>query len=907
MSSFSQRQDKTIRQENIGQEIRALIFLSRIFPLVADRYWEKAIPESDNLILISCMRSSSNSAIKEFMTLPLLARQLVIKQFRVAQHHSFTIRTQLKYKREKIMNVLWQDLRYGARILRKKPGFSLIAIITLALGIGANTAIFSVVNAVLIRSLPFTEPDRLVVLMEKYRQVDRMSASYPNFKDWRERAKSFEAMAGFRGEAFTLTGADKAVRLQGRRVNWNFLPMLGVKPQLGRTFTEQDDQPGAAATALISHRLWQERFGGDLGVIGKTLMINGLDTTVIGVLPTGFEFFRRDDLYIPFGLVLTPQSNWLNRGNHFGLNVLARLKPGVTEERARVEMETIAAQLEREYPDHNSGNGAMVQSLAYRYAEDLRDELLVLQVAVGFVLLLACANVANLLLARAAERQREIAMRMALGAGRWRIVRQLLSESILLSALGGLAGLLIGVWLTKGLLALASPDVPRLNQVGLDNPVLLFTVGVSVLTGLLFGVLPALQAVRTDLNTILKEGGRRGGGSAREGGRKTLLVAQVGVSLVLLIGAGLMLRTVYQLTRVDPGFNAENLLTMRFLMSGRAYTVEQQQAFYRECLERVSSLPGVRAAALTLSLPIDNSNWNSIFIVADKPVPPRSELPNAAFTPVSANYFEALGIRLVKGRWFTDSDTADKPRLTVINETMARQLWPGEDPIGKRLKQGWPEDQTPWREVIGVVADVKLEGVDQETRMQSYLPLAQEPVGSLGLLVRTVGPPLALAATVERAIQAIDKDLPVFGVQSMDQLLGNDIAQQRLTMALLAGFAVLALLLAAIGIYGVIAYSVSQRTHELGIRIALGAQNRDVLRLVLGQGMRLALIGVALGLIASFALTRLMRPLLFGVEATDPMTFVALSLLLGLVALLACWIPARRAAKVDPMVALRDE
>jgi putative ABC transport system permease protein len=805
------------------------------------------------------------------------------------------------------MNVLWQDLRYGARILLKKPGFSLVAIITLALGIGANTAIFSVVNAVMIRSLPFTEPDRLVVLMEKYRQVDRMGVSYPNFKDWRERAKSFEAMAGFRTEAFTLTGMDKAVRLQGRRVNWNLLPMLGVKPQLGRTFTEQDDQPGAAATALISHGLWQERFGGDPGMIGKTFMINGLGTTIIGVLPPDFEFFRRDDLYIPLGLVLTPQSNWLNRGNHFGLNVLARLKPGVTEAQARVEMETIAAQLEREYPYQNSGNGAMVESLAYRYAEDLRDVLLVLQVAVGFVLLLACVNVANLLLARAAERQREIAMRLALGAGRWRIVRQLLSESLLLSALGGLAGLLTGVWLTKGILDLVSPDVPRFNQVGLDSAVLLFTAGISVLTGLLFGVLPALQAVRTDLNTILKEGGRRGGGSSREGGRRTLLVIQVAVSLVLLIGAGLMLRTVYQLTRVDPGFNAENLLTMRFLMSGRAYTVEQQQAFYRECLERVSALPGVRAAALTLSLPIDSSNWDSVFTVADKPVPPRAELPSAAFTPVSANYFEALGIRLIKGRWFTDSDTADKPRMTVINETLARQIWPGEDPIGKRLKQGFPEYQTPWREVIGVVADVKLEGVDQETRMQAYLPLAQEPVGFLGLIVRTVGPPLSLAATVERSINAIDKDLPVFNIQSMDQLLGIDIAQQRLTMALLVGFAVLALLLAAIGIYGVIAYSVSQRTHELGIRIALGARNRDVLGLVLWQGMRLALIGVALGLIASFALTRLMRTLLFGVEATDPMTFVALSLLLAIVALVACWIPARRAAKVDPMVALRDE
>jgi putative ABC transport system permease protein len=805
------------------------------------------------------------------------------------------------------MNAFWQDLRYGARILLKKPGFSLIAIITLALGIGANTAIFSVVNAVLIRSLPFREPDRLVMLMEKGRHGGGASVSYPNFKDWREQAKSFDAVAATRAQSFNLTGVNKAIRLQGFEVTWNLLPMLGVTPQLGRMFTEQDDQPGAAATALISHGLWQGRFGGDPGVIGKTLVIDDVQTTVVGVLPAGFEFVRRVDLYRPLGLNLTPQSEFLYRGNKKGLYALARLKPGVTEEQARVEMETIAAQLERAYPDSNSGTGAVLQSLAYFYAEGLRQSLLVLLVAVGFVLLLACVNVANLSLARAVERQREIAVRLTLGAGRWRIVRQLISESMLLSALGGLAGLLIGVWLTDGLLALAPPDAPRLDQVKLDIPVLLFTAGISALAGLLFGLLPALQAVRTDLNATLKEGGRRGGGASREGARKALLVVQVGVSLVLLIGAGLMLRTVYRLTRVDPGFNAENLLTMRFELSDQTYRGERQHGFYRACLERVSALPGVRAAALTQSLPIAGSVWGSIFIVADKPVPPRAELPVAAFIPVSANYFETMGMRLVKGRWFTDADTADKPRLTVINETLARRLWPGEDPIGKRLKQDWPESQTPWREVVGVVADVKSEGIDQETPMQVYFPLAQEPRGALYLVVRTVGPPLALASTVEGTIHTIDKDLPVFGIQSMDQLLGNDIAQQRLTMALLAGFAVLSLLLAAVGIYGVIAYSVGQRTHEIGIRIALGARSWDVLRLVLGQGMRLALIGVALGLVASFALTRLMKTLLFGVEATDPMTFVALSLLLGIVALLACWIPARRAAKVDPMVALRGE
>ncbi|HET9532757.1 MAG TPA: ABC transporter permease, partial [Blastocatellia bacterium] len=761
--------------------------------------------------------------------------------------------------------------------------------------------------AVLLSPLPYPESDRLVILAETDRNGERTTVAYPNYKDWQERAQSFEDMAGYQSGSFNLTGVDKPVRLQGRRVTWRFFHLLGATPQAGRLFIEQDDKPEATPTVIISNGLWREQFGGDPGLIGGTIKVDGVQHTVIGVLQPDFEYVRRDDLYLPLGLLLTPRSGLMHRGNHFSFYGLARLKQGVTLDQAHEEMKTIAAQLEQEYPNTNSGNGAMAQSLSDLLVEDVRPALIVLAVAVGFVLLIACVNVANLMLVRAAERQKEIAVRLALGARRGRIVRQLLSESLLVAVLGGAAGLLIGVWTMKGLVTLAPSDLPRLGQVGLDRVVFIFTLAVSVLTGLLFGLLPAFQASRTDLQSSLKEGGRSSGGSLRDRTRKVLLVTEVGLALVLLIGAGLMLRTVSRLMSVDPGFNADNLLTARVILTGEAYTADRRRLFYDECLARVMSLPGVESAALTLSLPIEGSNWNSIFIVADKPVPPRAELPSSAFIPVSAGYFETLGIRLVRGRTFTESDSSTSPHMTVINETLANRLWPGEDPIGKRLKQGWPEDQTPWREVIGLVSDLKLNGVDRDTPMQAYLPIVHEPARSVAIVARTRGNPLALGPTLEQTIRSIDKELPVFGLRSMDQLLGNAIAQQRLTMALLAGFAVLALTLAAVGIYGVMSYAVAQRTHEIGIRMAMGASPGHVLKMIVGQGMMLTTVGTSLGLAGAFALTRLMSSLLFGVSATDPLTFVMFTLLLAIVALLACYIPARRATRVDPLVALRYE
>jgi putative ABC transport system permease protein len=797
-------------------------------------------------------------------------------------------------------------------MLMKNPGFTLIAVLTLGLGIGANTAIFSVVNALLLRALPYAESERLVLLSEKSRTGERDSVSYPNYADWRARAQSFEGMAIGWPQNFTLTGGDKAARVPGYTVNWNFFPLLRVQPQLGRMFTEADDRYGAARTVIISHGFWQRRFGGELNVIGQTLRLTNEAYTVIGVLPPGFEYFAAADVVTPLGLVLAPDSPHAGRGNRtFNFYAVARLKPGVTVAQANSEMAAIGGQLAREYPNEIEGSSAQAERLQDVMSESVRPSLWLLLGAVGFILLIACINVANLLLVRAAERQKELAVRLALGAGRWRIMRQLLSESLLVAGLGGAGGLLLGSWMLRGLLALAPAGIPQLSRVALDNRVLLFTLGLAGLTSLLFGLLPAWQAAKTDLQTTLKDGGRLTTGAQREGMRKALLIAEVSLSLVLLVGAGLLVRSMWNLLHVDPGYKADNVLTLRLSLGGRGYSDQQKRVFHDECLARVQALPGVRSAALTHSLPIDGSNWSGGFTAADLPVPSRANLPESDRLRVSPNYFEAMGIRIMRGRSFSAADTPDSAPVVVINETLARRIWPNEDPIGKRLKFGLPEDQDeeskPWREVVGVAGDVKMNGVDQATTLQTYLPYTQLPNQSLGLVVRAERNPAALASAVEQAIHAIDKDLPVYSIFTMEQLLGNSLAPRRLTLVLLASLAALALLLAAVGIYGVISYAVRQRTHELGIRIALGAQAHEVLTLILKQGLKLTLVGIGLGLVAAFALTRWLESLLFGVRPTDALTFAAIALLLLLVALLACWIPARRATKVDPLIALRTE
>jgi len=573
------------------------------------------------------------------------------------------------------MNTFWQDLRYGARMLLKQPTFTVVAVLTLALGIGANTAIFSVVEALLLRPLPYREPDRLVLLAEKSREGTRLNAAYPNFADWRVRAQSFEGMASTRSQAMNLTGVERPLRLRGRMMNWNFLQLLGVGPQLGRLFAEADDRYGAPRTALLSHGLWQERYGGDAHVIGQTMLLDDKAYTVIGVLPPGFEYFRAADVYVPISLFLQPNSGLADRGSSFGLYAVARLKPGVTLQQANSEMATLGAQLAQEYPAINGAKSAMAERLQDVMSEDVRPSLWILLGAVGFILLIACINVANLLLVRAAERQKEMAVRLALGAPAWRIVRQLLSESLLVAGLGGAVGLLAGGWMLDGLLALAPEDLPQLGRVGLDRTVLLFTLGVAATTSVLCGLVPALHAAKADLRTALKAGGRAPAGSAREGVRKALLVAEVSLALVLLSGAGLLVRSMYNLTHVELGFNADHLLTMRLNLSGEKYNPQTGRiAFSDECLARVGALPGVRAAALTNSLPIDGSYWASFFIAADKPVPTRADLPSSDYVLVSANYFETMGIRLVKGRLFNPSDTAESAPVVVINETMARRI-----------------------------------------------------------------------------------------------------------------------------------------------------------------------------------------------------------------------------------------
>ena len=809
------------------------------------------------------------------------------------------------------MNNLWQDLGYGGRMLRKSPGFTSIAVLTLALGIGANTAIFSVVNALLLRPLPYADAERLVLLSESHAS-ERHSASYPNYADWRARAQSIEGMAIGWPQNFTRTGGDRAARVPGYSVNWNFFPLLRVQPQLGRMFTEADDRYGAPRTVIVSHGFWQRQWGGELNVVGQTLRLTNETYTVIGVLPPGFEYFEPADLYTPLGLALGPDSGFAGRGNSaFDFYAVARLKPGVTVAQANREMDAIGQQLAREYPKFNEGKTAQAERLQDVMSESVRHPLWMLLGAVGFILLIACINVANLMLVRAAERQKELAVRLALGAGRWRIIRQLLSESLLIAALGGAGGLLLGSWMLQGLLALAPEEIPQLSRVGLDNRVLLFTLGMAALTNLLVGLLPALQASKTDLQTALKDGGRLTSGASREGTRKALLIAEVSLSLVLLVGAGLLVRSMWNLLHVDPGFNGDNLLTLRLSLTGRGYDDRRKRVFYDECLARVRAVPGVRSAALTHSLPIRGSNWGGVFIAADKPVPSPANLPGSDRLRVSPSYFETMEIRLRRGRLFTAADTPDSAPVVIINETLARRVWPNENPLGKRLKFGFPEDydeeSKPWREVIGVVNDVRMDGVDRVAEPQTYLPYSQLPNESLGLVVRAERHPAALASAVEQAIAAIDKDVPVFAVWTMDQLLGNSLAERRLTLVLLTSFAVLALLLSAVGIYGVISYAVRQRTHELGIRMALGAQTRDVLGLILAQGVKLTLCGIGLGLAAAFALTRWLESLLFGVRPTDALTFAIIALLLLLVALLACWIPARRATKVDPVIALRCE
>jgi putative ABC transport system permease protein len=808
-------------------------------------------------------------------------------------------------RRSNMIAAIWQDLRFGARMLLKQPGFTLIAILTLSLGIGANTAIFSIVNAVLLRPFPYQAPERLVILQERVAAGGGFSPSYPNFVDWRAQNTAFEAISAVRGnESFNFTGAGEPERLQGRLVSAEFFSLLGVKPLLGRDFLAEEDRPGATPAVILSYGFWQRRFGDDPGILGKQLTLNNQSYTVVGITPANFQYGLEADVTVPFGL---QAQRFSRRGADPGTDVVARLKPNVSQQQGETDLNLVAARLEQQYPESNKGRRVLLTPLHESFVGNVRQPLLILLGAVGLVLLIACANVANLLLVRASARQREMAVRVALGASRAALVRQLLTESVLLAALGAALGVLLAFWGTS-LIAAQLPDgIPRLHEASVDAPVLIFTLSVSLLTGLLFGLAPALQASRPNLTEGLKEG-ERGASGRRQRLRSVLVVGEVALTLTLLVGAGLLIQSFWRVLRVAPGFNAQNLLTMQVSVNNP--DGQQVANFFAQLQQNVRNLPGVKSVAVSNGIPFGSTNFPP-FLIEGRPE--TGNKPSGLRYHVSPAYFQTMGIELIKGRLFTAEDTPGTPSVVIIDEVLAQRYFPNEDPLGKRLKAS---ADAPGIEIVGVVRHAEPNSLDAQgpAPAQFYLNFNQIPaerlpgyVRRINLLTRTEVEPLGLVSAVRAQVAALNKDQAVFNVRTMEQAVMQSVAARRFSMLLLTVFAIVALALASLGIYGLMSYAVAQRTREIGVRMALGAQVSDVLKLVIWQGMKLAFAGVALGLVASVALTRTMKNLLFGVSATDPVTFAALALLLSLVALLACWIPARRAARVNPMVALRSE
>lgn len=805
------------------------------------------------------------------------------------------------------MNVLIHDLKCAFRQLTGSPGVTLVALLAIALGIGVNTAIFSLVNAMVLKPLPYRDSDRLLFIMENRTNTPFLSVGYLNYLDWKEQNQSFEQMALVRGQTYALTGDRDPVRLPGVQASANLFMTLGVQPVLGRSFKPVDDHPGAPPLAILSHGLWQRRFGGSRSILGHTLMLNGMSYTVVGVMPQDFRWLlqpQSPEIWTPIGL--WADTEMLNqRGSRAGMNVVARLGEGVTIKQAEADLTRIARRLEEQYPETNTGSGIRMIPLQERVLGNVRTPLMILLGSVGLVLLIACANVANLLLARATVRTREIAMRVALGAGRGRLIQQLLTEGVVLSLAGGVAGVSLAYWNFDLLISASPANLPRIEEARIDPTVLCFSTLLAIVTGCVFGLAPALASSKPDLNSLLKESAR-GSTGRRHRILDGLVVAEVAMALVLLTGAGLLIKSFWRLQNESPGFDPDRVLTAQVVLSGSSYPdPNARRVFYRRLQEKLQTLPGAPVAAIVNPLPVSNTGWQTRFLIEGRPRPKADELPSAEWMQVSPEYFKTMEIPLLRGRVFTELDHEDARPVVVIDEAFAGRHFPGQDPVGQRLAYGDLENPG-WCEIVGVVGHVKLNGVAEEAGIQLYVPYLQASFAPLTIVIRVPGGTQSAVSSSRSIVHEIDPDLPLYNIRTMDGLLANTVSERRLATMLLSSFAILALVLVTVGIYGVMSYTVAQRAHEIRIRMALGARRASVLALVVRQGMTLAWIGLAIGLTASYGLTRLLGSLLFGVEATDPVTFAVVPAFLALVALAASYIPARRASRADPLTVLRS-
>jgi len=813
---------------------------------------------------------------------------------------------------------IWQDMRYGARMLLKSPGFTVVAVLTLALGIGANTAIFSVVNFVLLRPLEYANPDQLVMVWERNTKKgwNESPTSFADFVDFRDNAKSVELVA-FTDTNFNLTGGDQPERVAGLRVSANLFSLLGVNPARGRWFAPGEDKPGAGHVLILSYGLWQRSFGGNSNLVNQTVQLNGQSYTVVGVMPPTFKFppafsarttseelISNADLWVP----LTTDDVPLIR-NIRNLKMIGRLKAGVAPQQAQAEINSIASRLAREYPDVNAGLESVVIPLHEQIVGDVRAALLILLGAVVLVLLIACANIANLLLSKATARHKEIAIRTALGANRGRLLRQLLTESTLLGLLGGGFGFLVAYAGSKTLVSFGSFSIPQLTDFSFDMKVPLFALVVSLLTSLIFGLAPAIDASNPNLNEALKEGGRSSsGGATRARLRNALVITEVALAVVLVTASGLMLRSFVRLQGTSSGLNPHNLITLELeLPDVRYHAAQQQTLFQQQLLQRVGSLPGVQNAATVDNLPFSGNAFNTSFTIEGRPTGPTTETPRAYYRVISPDYFPAIGIELHKGNQFTDRDTAEQPGVAIVNETAAQRYWPGVDPLGKRIKRGRPESKNPWLTVIGIVSGSRQLSLKEGSQPEIYVPYLQNPGLTFTLVARTASDPRSLTGALRKEVLSADREIPAVNIKLMEELISNSVAKERFYVLLLAVFAALALILAAVGVYGVMSYSVTLRTRDIGIRMALGARPVDIFKHIVGQALLLGLIGLGVGIVLAIASTRVMSSLLYGINATDPLTLAITSLVLLAVALLASYLPARRATRVDPLVTLRYE